>query len=154
MGWIFHCLAGIRQRVCSKRKLISVSTNDTGSYTQWVALKIKTANSDDSRELSNLEYLNRHSVGDLSASYIIQLLDSFEHEGPNGVHQCLVFELLGPSVKHVINDYSEVRDKLEPEIILRISRQLMIAVGFLNSSGICHGGMLSSSYIFHSCSVF
>lgn len=117
-------------------------------------MKIKIADSDDSRELSNLEYLNRNSAGDLSASYIIQLLDSFKHEGPNGVHQCLVFELLGPSVEHVIDDYSETDDQLEPEIILRISRQLMVAVRFLHNSGMCHGGKLSSPCIIQACSVF
>ena len=34
--------------------------------------------------------------GDLDSEYIVQLLGDFLHEGPNGCHQCLVIELLGP----------------------------------------------------------
>jgi hypothetical protein len=29
----------------------------------------------------------------------IQLFDWFRHEGPNGIHNCLVMELLGPSLE-------------------------------------------------------
>lgn len=32
------------------------------------------------------------------------MLDEFELEGPNGTHQCLVFELLGPSIPHTIDE--------------------------------------------------
>ena len=63
-----------------------------------------TADSQVSRELQNLRHLEKHSQGSLSSNYIVQLLDSFMHEGPNGDHQCLVFELLGPSVDKVLAD--------------------------------------------------
>lgn len=68
------------------------------------------------------------------------MLDSFCHEGPNGAHQCLVFELLGPSVDKVLADYQQVGDQLCPEIISRMSRQVLEAVRFLQSVGMCHGG--------------
>ncbi|KAJ5422613.1 hypothetical protein N7491_011058 [Penicillium cf. griseofulvum] len=72
-------------------------------------------------------------------------------KGPNGVHQCLVFELLGPSVDKVLSDYHESQDKLEPEIVLRISTQLLKAVKFIHSAGICHGD-ISGRNIAFSCS--
>jgi len=84
--------------------------------------------------------LEEHSQGRLSSHYVVQLLDSFTHEGPNGVHQCLVFELLGPSVNQVLSDYHSGRDKLDPETILRMSTQLLKAVKFIHSAGMCHGG--------------
>jgi len=87
--------------------------------------KNNDSNSDKSREISNFKYLENHSSEELSANYNVQLLDSFFRGGPNGVHQCLVFELLGPSVEHVINDYVDGPDDLEPEINLRMSRQLL-----------------------------
>lgn len=102
-----------------------------------------TAKVEKSRELSNFQYLDEKCLGNLSANYIVQLLNSFVHKGPNGVHQCLIFELLGPSVDHVLKDYRELHDKLEADIILRISRQLLKAVHFIHSSGMCHGGMPS-----------
>ena len=99
-----------------------------------------TANSWVLQELQNLKFLQRHSRGSLSSNYIVQLLDSFAHKGPNGVHQCLVFELLGPSVDKVLADYHESHDKLCPETVLQMSTQLLKAVKFIHSAGMCHGG--------------
>ena len=99
-----------------------------------------TANSWVLQELQNLKFLQRHSRGSLSSNYIVQLLDSFAHKGPNGVHQCLVFELLGPSVDKVLADYHESHDKLCPETVLQMSTQLLKAVQFIHSAGMCHGG--------------
>lgn len=99
-----------------------------------------TADSGVSRELQNLKHLERHSQGILPSNYIVQLLDSFIHEGPNGAHQCLVFELLGPSVDQVLADYHESHDKLCPDTVFRMSRQLLKAVKFIHSVGMCHGG--------------
>lgn len=103
-------------------------------------MKILTANSCVSQELQNLRLLEKHSQGRLSSSFIVQLLDSFTHEGPNGVHQCLVFELLGPSVDKVLADYHEGHDSLCPETILQMSAQLLKAVKFIHNAGMCHGG--------------
>lgn len=99
-----------------------------------------TANSSISRELQNLNFLERQSRRGLASNYIVQLLDAFTHKGPNGVHQCLVFELLGPSVDKVLSDYHESQDELDPETVLRISTQLLKAVKFIHSAGMCHGG--------------
>ncbi|KAJ5626710.1 hypothetical protein N7528_004137 [Penicillium herquei] len=107
---------------------------------QWVSLKIMTANSSVSRELQMLKYLEEHSQGELSSNYVVQLLDTFTHEGPNGVHRCLVFELLGPSVDQVLSDYHEGRDKIDSETVLQMSTQLLKAVRFIHSVGMCHGG--------------
>lgn len=99
-----------------------------------------TADSQITRELQNLKHLERHSRGSLSTHYIVQLLDSFTHKGPNGVHPCLVFELLGPSVDKALADYHEGHDKLCSDTVLRMSTQLLEAVKFIHSAGLCHGG--------------
>lgn len=91
------------------------------------------------RELQNLEHLEEHSRGDLSLNYIVQILDWFTHDRPNGVHQCIVFELLGPSVDQVLVDYRVSQDKLYAETIIRISTQLLKAVRFIHDSSMCHG---------------
>lgn len=98
-----------------------------------------TASSCVSRELQIIQHLEKHSQASPS-SYIVQLLDSFTHEGPNGVHQCLVFELLGPTVDKVLTEYHEGHDQLCPETILRMSTQLLKAVQFIHSAGMGHGG--------------
>lgn len=100
-----------------------------------------TANSQASQELRNLNLLESHAHEEgLYSKYIVQLLDSFSHQGPNGIHQCLVFELLGPSVDMVLADYREGQDALDSETILSMSRQLLKAVQFIHSTGMCHGG--------------
>ncbi|KAJ5778049.1 hypothetical protein N7520_001295 [Penicillium odoratum] len=107
-----------------------------------------TANADTSRELRNIRYLESQSSEPLSSNYIVQLLDSFTHEGPNRVHQCLIFELLGPSVYHILSDYREGPDPLEPEIIFRMTTQLLKAVRFIHSAGMCHGDISASNIAF------
>ncbi|OOO08217.1 Calcium-binding EF-hand-containing protein [Aspergillus oryzae] len=81
------------------------------------------------------------------------LLDSFSHEGPNGVHQCLVFELLGPSVDRILADYRERHDKLCPETVLQMSTQLLKALKFIHSAGMSHGGKKSAPFqlYFYDC---
>ncbi|KAB8217158.1 hypothetical protein BDV33DRAFT_193808 [Aspergillus novoparasiticus] len=70
---------------------------------------------------------------------LLLILSDFSHGGPNGVHQCLVFEMLGPSVDRVLADYCEGHDKLCPETVLRMSTQLLKALKFIHSTGMCHG---------------
>lgn len=88
--------------------------------------------------------------GGLGSNFLVELLDEFTHTGPNGVHQCLVFELLGPSVQIVLADSKTDQEKLEPEFVFRFATQLLKAVKFLHSVGMCHGGMsiLLSNYKF------
>lgn len=115
---------------------------------QWVSIKIMTADSTEhSQELSTLQFLATHSQGDISSKHIVQLFDEFLHQGPNGIHQCLVFELLGPTLITVVNDYHAVGDALEPETIVRLSEQLLQAIAFLHEVGYVHGGMPAHTYI-------
>ncbi|KAJ5204190.1 uncharacterized protein N7498_005069 [Penicillium cinerascens] len=115
---------------------------------QWVSLKIMTADSSASREVQNLKFLERHSQQGLSSNYVVQLLDAFTHKGPNGVHQCLVFELLGPSVDKVLSDYRGSQDELCPGIIVRMSTQILKAVKFIHSAGMCHGDISGRNIAF------
>lgn len=109
---------------------------------QWVSIKITMADiTKDSHELSTLRSLAMHSGGDLCSKHIVQLLDDFLHQGPNGIHQCPVFALLGPTVDMVVSDYHTVGDLLEPETILRLSEQLLQAIDFLHEVGYIHGVM-------------
>ena len=42
---------------------------------------------------------------DFSHQGCVDLVDSFEHKGPNGLHMCMVFEVLGPNVLALIKKY-------------------------------------------------
>ena len=115
---------------------------------QWVSIKIMDASSTvNCQELALLRSLSTHCNADVSYKYIVQLLDEFLHQGPNGTHQCLVFELLGPTVDKIIDSYydptnfdPDPEDALEAEIILKISEQMLSAVAFIHEAGYSHGG--------------
>lgn len=114
---------------------------------QWVSVKIITAErTNQSHELQNLRALAERSKGSLASQYIVDLLDDFLHEGPNGCHQCLVFELLGPTINIEIEDLHEIEERLDPENLLRISTQLLQALAFMHKAGFTHGGIVNFSH--------
>jgi serine/threonine-protein kinase SRPK3 len=108
----------------------------------------------ESQEIRNLQLLKERSQESLYRKYIVQLLDSFVHQGPNGQHQCLVFELLGPTVARIIGEYIEANETIEPRVILRMSEQLLEAIEFIHDAGMGHGGnaklyLLFSAFYIH-----
>jgi serine/threonine-protein kinase SRPK3 len=92
--------------------------------------------SEQSREAQAIQSLQEKRA----SSIIVKIIDSFIHKGPNGNHQCLVLELLGPTIDAVVADYGTLEDRLEPETILKITKQLLQAVAFLHKALFAHGG--------------
>lgn len=88
------------------------------------------------QELQILQTLQKKRA----AHQIVQLLGSFIHQGPNGSHQCLVFELLGPTVNFVVEDYRMGGDQLDAVTILRMTRRLLKAIASIHAAGYAHGG--------------
>lgn len=110
-----------------------------------MAIKIKKADrSSDKQELQVLQRLQRcHNPG-AGAQCVVQLLDAFTHRGPNGSNQCLVLELLGPTLGSLIRDAYDCDGRLEPDVIVQSSVQLLQAVGFVHEVGFAIGGRLVS----------
>lgn len=102
-----------------------------------MALKIGTTSSTvPSLELSILQSVQKNSP----PHYAPRLVDSFVHVGPNGSHQCLVIELLGPSVDTVVADYHMGGERLEPEIIFKMTKKLLEAIASVHRADYAHGG--------------
>lgn len=81
------------------------------------------------------------------ARNIVQVLDWFIHNGPNGSHQCLVLELLGPTLNDIVGDYIGILmdgDLLDAETMLRITRQLLKAMVSIHGAGYAHGSKFDS----------
>jgi serine/threonine-protein kinase SRPK3 len=105
-----------------------------------------------SQELRNMQLLEERSQGNPCSKYIVQLLDFFVHRGPNGQHQCLVFELLGPTLNMVLLYYNmddDVEENLTTKTIFRLSEQLLEAIELIHDTGMGHGGNGNSIYYFH-----
>ena len=105
-----------------------------------MALKISTATCHSlSHEISTLKRLNQNKA----SKHVVRLYDFFTQEGPNGSHLCIVTELLGPSLDTVIADYHLGGDRMEPEVILHVAKQLLQAISALHGAGYAHGGKLA-----------
>lgn len=71
--------------------------------------------------------------------HVVQLLDDFNHSGPNGVHVCLVLELLGPSVSAATKALF-VDDRLPGIVAKKACKQIVLALEALHKQGSGHGG--------------
>ena len=106
-----------------------------------VSLKIFTAEqSKRSQEVHILHYLRQRQLGDKN-HFIVTLLHDFIHKGPNGEHQCMVFELLGPTLAREVADNNDIfNETLDPDEVKRFVLQILYAIEWLHSIGIAHGG--------------
>lgn len=71
------------------------------------------------------------------------MLDSFTFEGPNGVHQCLILELLGASMSSMFENYET--NRLPSGLAWDVARQVVQATSYMHDMGIVHGGRLTPS---------
>ncbi|KFX92765.1 hypothetical protein V490_05191 [Pseudogymnoascus sp. VKM F-3557] len=113
---------------------------------QWVSIKIKKArastdevdNDPEIKVMRELEKYYAESPQDRPRRFV-HILDWFHHEGPNGIHNCLVTELLGPSISAILTSCNEMDDFLAPDTILRASRQVLEGIEFAHQAGFVHG---------------
>ncbi|PYH96542.1 kinase-like protein [Aspergillus ellipticus CBS 707.79] len=69
----------------------------------------------------------------------ICMIDHFDLDGPNGTHQCLVFELLGPNIPDLIEACFSI-GRLPGKLARDVSKQALIGLDFLHQQTISHGG--------------
>jgi serine/threonine protein kinase len=105
---------------------------------KWRAVKILRA----SASTEDCADLRVHSVfsdmdsrsTDISHSRIAFALNHFWLDGPNGTHLCIVLPLLGPNLENAAE-----RHQYEEAPLMRICYQLVQAMRFLHTEGVCHG---------------
>ena len=70
-------------------------------------------------------------------SYVVSLLDSFEHKGPNGVHVCMVFEVLGENLLGLIKRWNH--RGIPMPLVKQITKQVLLGLDYLHREcGIIH----------------
>ncbi|KFY88321.1 hypothetical protein V500_06430 [Pseudogymnoascus sp. VKM F-4518 (FW-2643)] len=120
-----------------------------------VALKILVSNpSESTKELQILQHIAQVAPVE-GNQHITKLLGEFEHEGPNGVHKCLVFEPMGPSVNTMVQELPQFKPRRKsmvvrypPQMAKRILKQSLQALAFLRHSGIAHGDFQPGNILF------
>lgn len=80
--------------------------------------------------------LPKHHPG---SSHANQMLDHFTLGGPNGSHECLVLELVGPSVSDAIEFYCNIH-RLPVKVAKSFAKQALRGLDFLVANDIAHGG--------------
>lgn len=111
-----------------------------------VALKIYIHNSKANRELPIYEHINQVQSKSGGPPLVRQLFDSFEIQGPDGKHVCLVHELKGRTLQ-------ELKDMLpnkvfNPYVLRYFLRRIVAGLEFLHKEAhIIHTGMTTHSRI-------
>ncbi|KAF2007835.1 kinase-like protein [Amniculicola lignicola CBS 123094] len=100
---------------------------------RYVAIKILSSDaSSTSKEVQINQIIGANAT---AQGHIVTLLDSFKHDGPNGEHECLVFEPMGPAVAVCYNpDYNPIPAWQAKSIC----KQLLTALKCLHDLGIAH----------------
>ncbi|GJE84423.1 kinase-like protein [Phanerochaete sordida] len=99
------------------------------SSQRYVAVKVCMADADTGQEDAIYCRLSRKE-----GQHVMELLDSFTLQGPNGVHRVLVHNVLG-------NLTEAIRSGLGVQQIRRICHQLVQGVAFLHRHGVVHGDL-------------
>ena len=69
--------------------------------------------------------------------YVVSLLDSFEHKGPNGTHVCMVFEVLGENLLGLIKKWNH--RGIPVPLVKQITKQVLLGLDYLHREcGIIH----------------
>ncbi|GJJ15716.1 hypothetical protein Clacol_009994 [Clathrus columnatus] len=118
----------------------------------YVALKIFTAKASVSEtKLGISQFLSQKADIDNRSQYIITLLDTFIHQGPNGTHRCLVFEPMGPSAESIeLPDQRpfEIIPSFSKLMVKRIFLHTLRGLAFLHENNIVHGDIQPGNMLF------
>jgi non-specific serine/threonine protein kinase len=106
-------------------------------------------------ELSILEKLSSLASVDPKSQHVTVLLDEFQHEGPNGKHQCLVFEVMGATAASLVEELPKNKPKMYGKVsrypkwvAKRILLHSLRGLAFLHRSGVVHGDMQPGNLLF------
>lgn len=80
-------------------------------------------------------------------SHVISFLDHFRHKGPNGIHVCMVFEVLGENLLGLIKRH---QNKGVPMPLVRqIAKQILLGLDYMHRCcGVIHTGTSPASIVF------
>ncbi|KAK4206066.1 kinase-like domain-containing protein [Rhypophila decipiens] len=137
----YQVLSKIGYGVYSTVWLVRDLTKPDGDEHKFRALKILSAESYlEDHPIFEREILthlrddgNKNEPG---YAYICHLVDDFEHQGPNGTHVCLVFELMGETLRTFPTWFND--DQLPYKVIHRFTIQLLLALDYPHGCGVIH----------------
>jgi serine/threonine protein kinase len=138
------------------QSVLCLGYSEDPSVPKYAALKIMTAGSSTaSVELTILDHLSKAGSEDSASQHVTRLLDSFKHEGPNGIHQCLVLETMGASAASLVEELPENNPKLwdvPQRYPVPMAKKILIhalrALAFLHRNDVVHGDVQPGNLLF------
>ncbi|XP_075430473.1 SRSF protein kinase 3-like isoform X2 [Ascaphus truei] len=119
VGWGYFSTVWLCRDV-QKNKCVAVKISKSGRKFSEAALD----------EVSLLNCVNGARKKETQGENVIQFLDDFKLIGENGLHVCLVFELLGPSLLHLMRYHGP--EGLPLTCVKRILQQVLHGLHFLH----------------------
>ncbi|KAL3459104.1 kinase-like domain-containing protein [Aspergillus heterothallicus] len=112
-----------------------------GPEYEFLALKILSAACYDGSQTSIFErkiltHLRNGDRDQLGYNHVCHLLDDFVHKGPNGTHVCLVFKLMGETLRSFGAWFVESR--LPTPVMRRFAIQLLLVLDFAHEHDVIH----------------
>ncbi|KAG8627202.1 hypothetical protein KVT40_004685 [Elsinoe batatas] len=112
--------------------------NTTGKH---VALKVvRSAAHYTETALDEIKLLNKVVQANIEhpgRKHVVSLLDSFNHKGPNGMHVCMVFEVLGENLLGLIKRWNH--RGIPMPLVKQIAKQVLLGLDYLHREcGIIH----------------
>lgn len=106
-------------------------------------------------ELSIFEKISSVTSKDPDSEHLTILLDDFQHEGPNGKHQCLVFEAMGATAASLVEELPENKPKMYGKVERypkRVAKKILLhalrGLAFLHRNGVVHGDIQPGNLLF------
>lgn len=126
LGWGHFSTVWLSRDVESGRHVALKVVRSAAHYTETAIDEIKL--------LQKIVQANPNHPG---RPYVVSLLDSFEHKGPNGVHVCMVFEVLGENLLGLIKRWNH--RGIPMPLVKQITKQVLLGLDYLHREcGIIH----------------
>ncbi|KAF9102070.1 serine/threonine protein kinase, CMGC group [Mortierella sp. AM989] len=126
LGWGHFSTVWLARDTVENRHVALKVVKSAAHYTETAIDEIKL--------LERVVQANHSSPG---RKYVVELLDHFMHRGPNGLHVCMVFEVLGENLLSVIKRY---RHRGIPiHLVRQIVHQVLMGLDYMHREcGIIH----------------
>jgi serine/threonine-protein kinase SRPK3 len=82
-------------------------------------------------EIQLLQRVTTSSESHPGRSHVVGLVDDFRHNGPNGSHVCMVFEVLGENLLGLIKRYQH--RGVPTHIVRQIAKQILLGLDYLHT---------------------
>ncbi|KAF2449339.1 kinase-like protein [Karstenula rhodostoma CBS 690.94] len=114
----------------------------------YVAVKISISGQERShREFTILRSLAAAQSDQPGSQHLMTMSDHFQLNGPNGIHDCFVLELLGPSVADVLDAHFN-NERLPGKLARKIAKQTLLGLSCLHEQGIGHADLHTRNLAF------